>query len=406
MPITLFGVQDGFRARLLVIVCALQLLVAGAIILVKGPDAGSLQAVAVGVAEAEAALQSACAPAALSDRVGRVLIAGLPGITNAREPLVGELSRLGVGGVLLNAENVKSPDQVRKLVDGLRSAARGPLLVTADEEPGRVSAFSSVLGNSHSARRMAAEGPPSATRTFASEIGVVLSTVGVDLDLAPVVDLDSGPARGIVGDRSFSADPAKAEAYALAFASGLAEHDVAAVAKHFPGHGRSTNDSHLGRATASASIEALKAADLRPFKAMIDAGVPVVMLNHVDYLALDPNRPASLSPKAYALLREMGFRGAAITDSVGMGAVNQRWDVAEAAVLAVKAGADGVLITDGSMAKHMHRALIDAVTKGTLAESRLNEAAARMTALAGGDPQSFACQPAEMPSFRRTRVTP
>lgn len=387
--------------------CILQLLVAGVIVWILNSTAGPLQAVAVGVAEAEASepSQTACVPADLAARAGRVLIAGLPGVTEASAPLVSELSRLHIGGVLLNAENVKSAEQVDQLVRGLRAASSGPLLVTADEEPGRVSAFSSVIGNSPSARRLAAEKPLSATRTLASEIGAALAAAGVDLDLAPVLDLDSGPSRGIVGDRSFSADPVKASTYAMAFAAGLDDHGVASAAKHFPGHGQSTSDSHVGRATASASLESLRATDLRPFKDMIDAGVPVVMLNHVDYLAIDPQRPASLSPRAYGLLREMGFRGAAITDSVGMGAVNQRWDVAEAAVLAIAAGADGVLVTDGSMVKHMHRALLDAIANRTLDERRLNEAAARMTALAGGDPRSFACQTPDMPAFRAPRAT-
>jgi beta-N-acetylhexosaminidase len=124
------------------------------------------------------------------------------------------------------------------------------------------------------------------------------------------------------------------------------------------------------------------------------------MVSNVDYLGLDSAEPASMSPRAYQLLRSMGFSGVAITDSVGMGAVNQRWDWAEAAVKAIAAGADGVLTTDGSFAKDMVHGLVVAVQRGELSEERLNQAAARMIALAGGDPMTFACQPARIPKLQ------
>ena len=130
-------------------------------------------------------------------------------------------------------------------------------------------------------------------------------------------------------------------------------------------------------------MEELRDNDLKPFGELIAPGVPVVMMSNVDYTALDPNTPASLSARAYSLLREMGFKGAAITDSIGMGAVNQRWDWSEAAVKAIASGADGVLSTNGTFARDMVHGLVVAVQKGELSEARLNEAAARMIALAG-----------------------
>jgi beta-N-acetylhexosaminidase len=135
----------------------------------------------------------------------------------------------------------------------------------------------------------------------------------------------------------------------------------------------------------------LVARDLVPFQQLIDAGAPVVMMNHLDYAALDPDLPASLSPTAYALLRSMGFRGAAITDSLGMGAVNTRWDFPEAAVRAVAAGADGAFATDGRQAVRMRDALVTAVRSGRLPESRLDEAATRMAELAGADAHALTC---------------
>ncbi len=123
------------------------------------------------------------------------------------------------------------------------------------------------------------------------------------------------------------------------------------------------------------------------------AGVPVVMLSHAAYDALEPKVPASLSPVAYALLRDLGFEGVAMTDSIGMGAIHRRWDYPEAAVLAVQAGADAVLATDGRHAAAMVDALVEAVEDGTLSEHRLDEAAARMLALKDLDPLLLTCGP-------------
>ena len=156
--------------------------------------------------------------------------------------------------------------------------------------------------------------------------------------------------------------------------------------KHFPGQGRSAADTHRTRAVVPTPLSELRSTDLVPFQRAVDAGAPVVMLNHLGYAALDGDVPASLSPQAYSLLRSTGFRGVAMTDSLGMGAVNLRWDFPTAAVLAVGAGADAVLATDGAQAVRMRDALVAAVRSGALPEVRLSEAAARVTALAGGDP--------------------
>ncbi len=341
-----------------------------------------------------------CQPAPLEERAAAVLIAGLPGVTTSADPQVAEVLDVGVGGVFVHRTNVESASQVGALVSELRARSRQPLVVTTDEESGRVSSFSAVLGATPSARRLAAERTPDEVREFARQTGVALAGAGIDLDLAPVADLDDGPSRATIGDRSFSADPATAARQAHAFAAGLADAGVRSTAKHFPGHGRAEGDSHLGETSVDASIEQLSTTDLVPFRDLVAAGVPVVMLSHVTYAALDPDLPATLSPEAYRLLRDSGFRGVAMTDSLGMGAVNLRWTEAEAAVMAVGAGADAVLSTDAGVARAMRDALVAAVQQSGLGEARLNEAAARMAALAGGDPVRLACQSPDLPRLR------
>jgi beta-N-acetylhexosaminidase len=340
-----------------------------------------------------------CTPAPLERRAAAVLVVGLPGVTRADEPLAQSLAELGVGGIFLSEPNVESAEQVTALVAGIRAQAPGPMLVSTDEESGRVAVTREIVGAGPSPRRMARQQTPEQVRDYARGIGERLAAVGVDLDLAPLLDLDDGPYSGIIGDRSFSKDPETAATYGLAFSAGLMDAGVRPTVKHFPGQGRSTTDTHAEAAVVDASVEELRTTDLLPFQRAIDAGAPVVMLNHLGYSALDADLPASLSPKAYTLLRDMGFEGVAMTDSLGMGAVNLRWDFPEAAVRSIEAGADAALATDGNQALRMRDALVEAVTSGRLPEARLDEAAARVTALAGGDPVAMSCLPVEVPQL-------
>jgi beta-N-acetylhexosaminidase len=157
---------------------------------------------------------------------------------------------------------------------------------------------------------------------------------------------------------------------------------VLATVKHFPGHGAVPPgvDPHSRTVRSTVSMPELRRRHLPPFQQVIDAGVPVVMVNHVTYRALG-QLPASMSPRAYRLLRATGFDGVAVTDAIGMGAIHRRWDFPAAAEQAIRAGADAVLATDGRQAGRMRRRLVAAVRAGRLPEDRLDEAVGRMLAL-------------------------
>ncbi len=325
------------------------------------------------------------------------MVAGLPEVTDPAHPVVTELVRLHVGGVFITDSNVQSMAQVGELIAGIKSQVGRPLVVSTDEESGRVSTFANVLGTGPSPRRLATEQSPAEVREVARRTGNHLKSLGINVDLAPVSDVDGGPWNSIIGDRAFSGEPAVASRYALAYAQGLNDAGVVPVAKHFPGQGRAGGDTHVQLSTVDTALEELESSDLVPFRDLVDAGVPVVMLSHVAYRALDPDLPASLSPRAYQLLRDLGFTGVAMTDAVGMGAVNTRWDYEAAAVKAVAAGADALLVTDGKQARRMRDALIAAVQMRELDEARLNQAATRVTVLGGGDPMGVTCQNAELP---------
>ena len=341
----------------------------------------------------------ACEPAPLAERAAAVLLVGMPNTDSVDQPLAQEVANLGVGGVFMSEPNVRTAKQAKALVEGLQEQAPRPLLISTDQESGRVAVAPDVIGRGPSPRRLASTRTPEQVRAYAEELGGELLELGINLDLAPVLDLDDGPSSGIIGDRSFSADVDEASEYGLAFAAGLDDAGVIPTIKHFPGQGRSRTDTHAGGDTVDATLEELEETDLVPFQRAIDAGAPVIMLNHLGYTALDADLPASLSPKAYALLREMGFTGVAMTDSLGMQAVHARWDFPEAAVRAIEAGADAVLATDGGQATRMRDALVEAVESGRLPQERLDEAAARVLALAGGDPVELACQPVELPEL-------
>lgn len=329
-----------------------------------------------------------CVPAPIERRAATVLMAGMLEVTSDDDPLAVELADLGLGGVLLGDGNVRSREQVTALVEGLRSRSSSGLLVAIDEEGGRVSTSDALGPRGPSARRLGLDGPDAA-REVARFLGQSLSVLGVDVVLSPVADVDGGPAGRVIGDRAFAGTPDAVVSPAVAFAEGLGAAGVAATAKHFPGHGRAA-DSHDGSVRVEVGVDELRSADLVPFRALVDAGVPLVMMAHVTYSGLG-DLPATLSPAAYDLLRETGFEGVAMTDAIGMGAIVHRYPVLEATWRSVAAGADLVLTTDGRAARAMRDELVAAVFTGQLAESRLDEAVTRVLTLRGEDPATMVC---------------
>ena len=346
-----------------------------------------------------------CVPASLERRAAQVLFVGLPGVTTASDATAQEVAMLGVGGFFFNDSNVVDAVQVRALADGLRASSPLPPLITTDEESGRVSTFRAIIGATSSPRTLATSRTSDDVRAYAADLGGKLAQMGLDSDLAPVADLDAGPSAGVIGDRSFSADPMAAAEYAEAFALGLTDAGLVPVVKHFPGHGSSVADVHHTGAVIGTALTDLMATDVQPFVGLIEAGAPVVMVGHPTYTALDPELPASMSPTSYRLLRQLGFKGVAMTDSIGMGAIHRRWDFPRAAVKALRAGADAVLSTDGRESAAMVKAIVRAVEKGALPESRLDKAVARVLTLKGIDPAELTCATApEIPAMARATL--
>lgn len=269
-------------------------------------------------------------------------------------------------------------------LDTVQSNAALPVLVAVDDEGGRVQRLDELDGSLPSAAEMAATMTPGQVHDLALQRGRALRARGVNINLAPDVDVSSQPPSAVIGDRSFGADPAVVASYAGAFAAGLREAGILPVLKHFPGHGRGDGDSHEGP-VATPPLAELQASDLAPYRELLDDGPVAVMLGHLEVPGLTGGGPATLDPAAYRLLRhDFGFNGLAITDDLGaMRSISDSYELPEAVLAALQAGADIALATSGGEPGEVLDRLERAVTGGELPASRVEEAAARVLALKG-----------------------
>jgi beta-N-acetylhexosaminidase len=289
----------------------------------------------------------------------------------------------GLAGVMLSARNIAGPGQLRSLVRQLREH-NPDLLIAADEEGGIVTRLEAATGSSYPGNAaLGALDDLALTGAIATSIGSTLAASGLNLDLAPVADLDTNPANPVIGVRSFGADPARVAAHTAAFVTGVQASMVGACAKHFPGHGRTAADSHLELPVVTATLAELSPADLVPFRAAIGAGVASVMTAHVVYPEID-SVAATVSRRILSLLRdELGFGGVIITDSLDMAAIGDGPDRADGAMAALAAGADLLCLPAAAAAQRRAAdAITAAIAGGELSARRVAEAAARVRALA------------------------
>ncbi len=298
---------------------------------------------------------------------------------------VRELLRRGVHGAVLFARNVEDAEQVAALVAELKREAGRPLLVSVDQEGGRVARLRAAQGFTElpPMRALGETGDAELARAVGALLGAELRAVGIDQDYAPVVDVDTNPANPVIGDRSLSRDPETVGRLGAALAEGLQSAGVAACAKHFPGHGDTSQDSHHDLPRLPHGLERLLRVELAPFRALARAGVASVMTAHVVFEALDPRRPATLSPAVMRLLREQaGFDGCAISDDLEMKAVAAHFPLEEAAPGAVLAGVDALLVCHGAEVQHRAIDLVrKAVEDGRIPRERIAEARGRIARL-------------------------
>jgi beta-N-acetylhexosaminidase len=328
-------------------------------------------------------------------------------------PIVADVAERGVGAVVLFSydvvldsatRNVESPAQVARLTADLQalagdfaradageSAPQGtPLLIAADQEGGTVARLDEAHGfpPTLSAQELGERGDLAFTYAQAAALAQTLAAGGINHNLAPVVDLNSNRANPVIGalGRSFGADPAPVVAQARAFITAHHAQGVTTTLKHFPGHGSSEADSHLGLVDVSATW---REDELAPYRILIGEGLAdAVMTAHVFNAQLDPTYPATLSQKTITgvLREELGYDGVVITDDMNMGAITDQYGFEQAAVLAVQAGADMLaygnnLVYDPDVAQRALAALREAVARGELTEGRIMESYRRIEEL-------------------------
>ena len=290
-------------------------------------------------------------------------------------------------GVIFFADNIASREQVHALTAELQAEARAldmpPLLIAADQEAGIVSRLQADMVTPPGAMALTAAGNLDDTEAAARITGSQLREVGIYVDFAPVVDVNNNPDNPVIRTRSYGDTVQKVIDGSLATIRGLESTRVVSCVKHFPGHGDTNVDSHLGLPVINHSIERLHEIELAPFKAAIAAGVPGVMTTHIVFPALDEH-PATLSRAILTgLLREeLGFEGVIFTDSLSMDAINDRYGLADTAIRCKAAGVD-VLESNESLDKQLvrFRAMVQAVESGSLDRTLFERTLDRLTAL-------------------------
>jgi beta-N-acetylhexosaminidase len=317
--------------------------------------------------------------------IGQVFMIGMPGPHLDEETDI--LIREGrIGGLILFSRNIESPLQLAALCRDLQAAASRrhvpPLFLAVDQEGGRVARlrepFTSFPGNEAIGMD---EEPVKRAIEFATVTSKEMSLVGLNMNLAPVVDVQRGELEKHLAGRSFGEDPEVVAFLGRTVVKHLQKNGVMAVAKHFPGLGRADVDPHFHLPKINVDLEELERINFPPFAAAIEEGVCGIMTSHAIYTTLDPERPATLSPLVLTeLLRErMGFRGLTITDDLEMGAIATQMSVADAALKSVLAGADILLIckNQGHVLQSLD-SLRKALSKGTLSTERLAQSLERI----------------------------
>ncbi|MGW4501915.1 glycoside hydrolase family 3 N-terminal domain-containing protein [Micromonospora sp. NPDC004336] len=294
----------------------------------------------------------------------------------------------GLAGHTLFGTNVHDPGQVAASTAALR-AGRSDVLVAIDEEGGDVTRLAHATGSPYPGNAaLGAIDDVALTRRVYEAIGAELAGLGITVDLAPTVDVNTADENPVIGTRSFGADPVRVAAHSAAAVAGLQAAGVAACAKHFPGHGATVADSHYELPTVDVPLDVLRERDLPPFAAVVAAGAQAVMTAHIRVPALTGDGPATFSRAVLVdlLRREYGFTGAVITDALEMkGAAVAAGGVGPAAVRALAAGADLLCIgaqVDAELVERVVEEIVGALADGRLERARVEEAAGRVAALA------------------------
>jgi beta-N-acetylhexosaminidase len=321
----------------------------------------------------------------LEDKIGQMILAGISGTTmdtNAKKLI----SQFHVGGIIFYKNNFETPEQAVQLVNQLKAgnSSNLPLFLGIDQEGGRVTRLPGGLVNFPSNNQIGKLN----NREFSYKVGTLLGhelkEFGLNLDFAPVLDINSNPNNPVIGDRSFGNNSEIVSTLGIQTMKGIQSQNVIPTIKHFPGHGDTSIDSHLELPIVNKSLNELQKLELIPFERAIKHGADVVMVAHILLSELDKTNPASMSKAVMTdlLRKQLSFKGVIITDDMTMGAITEHFDIGKAAVESVKAGSDIILVGhDYNNVVKITSSLITAVENGEISEQRLNESLERIIQL-------------------------
>lgn len=323
----------------------------------------------------------------IHEKVGQLVVVGMDGLTN-NDQTTQLISEYHVGGFIFFKVNLKDTPQALALFNSLKSTNESvtgiPLMLSVDEEGGRVSRLPDELKKLPTNAAIGKINNSEFSREIGAALGKELKSFGLNMDFAPVLDVFSNPNNTVIGDRSFGNQADVVSRLGVATMQGIEAAQVVAVVKHFPGHGDTAVDSHLGLPVVNHDLTHLRQLELVPFASAINNGADAVMVAHLLMPKLDADHPASFSKAVITdlLRKEMGFNGVVFTDDMTMGAITQNYDIGQAAVESVLAGGDIVLVGHSfDQQVQVIQALRSAVSNGTIPESVLNASVTRILKL-------------------------
>jgi beta-N-acetylhexosaminidase len=316
----------------------------------------------------------------LRRQIGQLLMAGFNGGTLPIE-LKSLAREFSLGGVVLFARNVVEPEQVAELAyEAAKLVPDLPAWVSVDQEGGRVARLKAPFTEWPPMATLGRSGDAALAERFARALASELKAVGITLDYAPVLDVHTNPKNPVIGDRALAQSAEEVGRLGAAIIRALQGEGIAACGKHFPGHGDTSTDSHLELPLVEHPPERLREVEFEPFRAAVAADVATIMTAHVLVPSLDEQAPATLSKRIVGLLRdELAYQGVILSDDLEMKAIAGRYAVPDAAVRAIAAGCDGVLICSGNhdVQAAALEALVHAVEEGQIAVARIDDALRR-----------------------------
>lgn len=347
--------------------------------------------------------QKTISEASLDQKIGQMLIIGFRGFeAPSQHPISQAIKKYHIGGVVLfdydvptksPVRNIQSPSQLKSLNRQLQSYAKIPLFITVDQEGGKVARLKQGLGfpQSVSAEYLGKLNNTDSTQYYAKKTARTLKEIGINTNLAPVIDVNINPENPVIGslNRSFSANPETVAKHAKIYIDGLHKYNIITTLKHFPGHGSSEDDSHKGIVDVTKTWQKK---ELNPYKELINSGkTDIIMTAHIYNENLDSTYPATLSkPIITGILRDsLAFKGVIMSDDMQMGAIRKYYGLKESIKLSLQAGVDILVFANNSIfdvdiAAKAHRIIKELIDEGALSEERITESYKRIMQLKKG----------------------